>query len=45
MFYLNNSPELISGIAFLNKETSASEADEVEAPEAEKANDPKQNVA
>ena len=35
MFYLNNSPELISGIAFLNKETSAPEADEVEAPESE----------
>jgi len=28
LFYLNNSPELISGIAFLNKETSAPEADE-----------------
>ena len=35
MFYLNNSPELISGIAFLNKETSAPEADEVEAPDVE----------
>lgn len=30
LFYLNNSPKLISGIAFLNKETSAPEADEVE---------------
>ena len=30
LFYLNNSPELISGIAFLNKETSAPEADEAE---------------
>ena len=30
MFYLNNSPKLISGIAFLNKETSSPEADEAE---------------
>ena len=30
MFYLNNSPELISGIAFLNKETSAPEADDTD---------------
>ena len=30
MFYLNNSPELISGIAFLNKETSAPETDDTD---------------
>ena len=30
MFYLNNSPELISGLAFLNAATSAPEAEEAE---------------
>ena len=30
MFYLTNSPELISGLAFLTNETSAPEAEEVE---------------
>lgn len=30
MFYLNNSPELISGLAFLNNESTASKVDELE---------------
>ena len=30
MFFLNNSPELISGLAFLNAATSAPEAEEAE---------------
>ena len=36
MFYLNNSPELISGLAFLNAATSAPEAEEAE-PQADAA--------